>query len=91
MESAAAILAIALKNAALYAEMQNEARRDALTGLFNRSYFLRRIRQDFEASRHDKLSLLIISFDDFRLYNELYTSYEGDAVLRAFGRILEKR
>ncbi len=90
MESAAAILAIALKNAALYAEMQNEARRDALTGLFNRSYFLRHIRQDFEASRHDKLSLLIISFDDFRLYNELYTSYEGDAVLRAFGRILEK-
>jgi diguanylate cyclase (GGDEF)-like protein len=90
LESAVSIVAIAFKNASLYAEMQNEARRDALTGLYNRSYFLRQIKEDFDISRHDKFTLLLLSLDDFRLFNELYGVSEGDIALRTMADILQK-
>lgn len=90
LESAVSIVSIAFKNASLYAEMQNEARRDALTGLYNRSYFLRHVKEDFDISRHDKFSLLLLSLDDFRLFNELYGVAEGDIALRTIADILQK-
>jgi diguanylate cyclase (GGDEF)-like protein/putative nucleotidyltransferase with HDIG domain len=88
LESMSAVLAMALKNASLYSSIENKARRDALTGLFNRGYFEECIRRDFEICRHENLSLLMISFDDFRLYNELYGTQEGDRILCRFGEIL---
>ncbi|MEG2420201.1 MAG: diguanylate cyclase [Oscillospiraceae bacterium] len=90
LESAASIVAIAFKNASLYAEMQNEARRDTLTGLYNRSYFLRQVQEDFRVARDDKFTLLMVSLDDFRLFNELYSTSEGDVMLRTMGDILTK-
>lgn len=90
LESAAAIMAIGFKNASLYAEMQDEARRDVLTGLYNRSYFLRSAEEDFEHARHDKFTLLLISLDDFRLYNELYGSPAGDEMLRVMSDIITR-
>lgn len=84
----AAVLSMALKNASLYAAIENKARRDPLTNLFNRGYFEECIRRDFELCRHDSLSLLMISFDDFHLYNELYGTSEGDRILRRFGEQL---
>lgn len=89
LESMAAVLAMALKNASLYAAIENEARRDTLTGLYNRGYFEECIRRDFELSRHDQMALLIISFDDFHLYNELYGTGEGDRILRSFAGALQ--
>ncbi len=88
LESMAAVLSMALKNASLYAAIENKARRDPLTNLFNRGYFEECIRRDFELCRHDSLSLLMISFDDFHLYNELYGTTEGDRILRRFGEQL---
>lgn len=88
LESAAAILSIAFKNASLYNTLQNEARHDALTELYNRGYFIRKLKQDFPLCAHDCLTVLILSFDDFRLYNELYGVQEGDAMLIAFGEML---
>ncbi|MCI6639980.1 MAG: diguanylate cyclase [Pygmaiobacter massiliensis] len=82
LDSAAAILSIALKNSFLYTEMQQEARLDALTGLYNRGYFSDCIHQQFELARHDTSTLVMISLDNFRLYNELYGIREGDAALR---------
>ncbi len=88
LESAAAILSIALKNASLYTDMQNKARQDSLTGLWNRGYFHERIREAFELSKHDCATLILFSLDDFRLYNELYGSLEGDTALGAFADAL---
>lgn len=90
MESATSIVAIGFKNAVLYNEMQKEARRDPLTGLYNRSYFLRKVGEEFAISRQDKYTLLLISMDDFRLFNELYGSLEGDNVLKTMADILQK-
>lgn len=81
LDSAAAILSIALRNSYMYTEMQKEAREDALTGLYNRGYFTDRMKQEFALAKHDSITLMMINVDDFRLYNELYGIREGDAAL----------
>ena len=88
LESAANIMSIAAKNAMLYQAMQNEAHHDALTGLYNRRHFLSRIKQDFAKAAKSSFTVAIISLDDFRLYNELYGSFQGDRLLQDFSTIL---
>ena len=88
LESTAAVLASALNNAMLYDALEKKAQRDPLTNLYNRSYFQENIAREFELCRKAQLSLLLISFDDFHLYNELYGSAEGDRILKRFGEAL---
>ncbi len=88
MESAAAIVSIGIKNALLYTKMQDEAQRDSLTNLYNRRHFMQKSKQDFELIRCDSLVFVLINFDDFRLYNELYGAPEGDYILKSFAEIL---
>jgi diguanylate cyclase (GGDEF)-like protein/putative nucleotidyltransferase with HDIG domain len=88
IESATAIVSIAIKNAMLYRRIEDEANRDSLTNLYNRRHFIQRIRGDFDAGSVVSMTLAIISFDDFRLYNELYGSYEGDRIIKSFAEIL---
>ncbi len=89
LESAAAVMSIAAKNAMLYSAMQNEAHNDGLTGLYNRRHFLEEIKQNFAKSAKSSYTVAIISLDDFRLFNELYGSFQGDRLLQDFSRILE--
>lgn len=89
MESAAAIVSIAMKNASLYAKMQDESQRDSLTNLYNRRYFMQKVRQDFDVMQFDNMVLILLNFDDFRLYNELYGAHEGDYILKRFAEILQ--
>jgi diguanylate cyclase (GGDEF) domain/uncharacterized domain HDIG len=88
MESASVIVSIAMKNAALYNKMQMESQRDSLTDLYNRRFFLQKVRQDFGLVKSDMLTIVLINFDDFRLYNELYGAHEGDYILKRFADIL---
>lgn len=88
LDSVAAVLAIALNNASLYEALRKKAQFDPLTGLYNRSYFQEVLQKDFALARQAQLSVLIISFDDFRLYNELYGSAEGDRILKRFADAL---
>jgi len=88
LESAGAIVSIAAKNAMLYAAIQEEAHVDALTGLYNRRYFMEQAKKQFDQARMHVFSVVIISLDDFRLYNVLYGSYQGDRALQDFSRIL---
>lgn len=88
LDSVAAVLSIALNNASLYEALRKKAQFDPLTGLYNRSYFQEVLQKDFALARQAQLSVLIISFDDFRLYNELYGSAEGDRILKRFADAL---
>ena len=88
LDSVAAVLAIALNNASLYEALRKKAQYDPLTGLYNRSYFQEVLQNDFTLAHHAQLSVLIISFDDFRLYNELYGAAEGDRILKRFADAL---
>ena len=88
LESAGAIMSISTKNAMLYAAIQEEAYVDALTGLYNRRYFMEHAKKQFEQARMHCFSVIMISLDDFRLYNELYGSHQGDRMLQDFAKIL---
>lgn len=89
LESTAAVLSIALNNAALCEELKRKAHKDPLTNLYNRGYFLENIAKEFALSKHDQITLMIINLDDFRLYNELYGTAEGDRILKRFGEALK--
>lgn len=84
------ILATAVRNAVLYAEMQETAARDKLTGLYNRRLF----EEQFEAAlarstRHgESLTLLVVDLDGLKRINDLGGHPAGDEALRALAEAL---
>ena len=60
------------------------AAHDPLTGLFNRRYFERRLKEESaHARRHKKpFSVVLIDLDHFKLVNDTYGHEEGDRVLK---------
>lgn len=89
LESVTSIVSMALKNATLYEMIQEEAQLDPLTGIYNRRYFRKNLENMFKQWGHDSLTIVLINFDDFHLYNELYGSNDGDAILVSFAKILK--
>jgi two-component system cell cycle response regulator len=57
---------------------------DALTGLYNRRYFERRLREESAHARRHKrpFSLVIVDIDHFKLVNDTYGHEDGDRVLK---------
>lgn len=88
MESAASLVSMAIKSNLMSAKMRDDALRDTLTGLYNRQTFMEKARQEFELAKFSYYALLLISLDDFRLFNELYGSMEADYVLKRLGEVL---
>lgn len=88
LQSLDSISSIAVKNARLYEKAYWEARTDKLTGLLNRTYFYETLNQEYEKNPNQELSLILISLDDFKLYNQLYGSVEGDRALQNAARII---
>ena len=71
--------AYTLRNANLYQTAYRASITDELTSLYNRKNAFERIEQAC-ALGHPK-TLLIFDIDDFKLYNELYGSKEGDELV----------
>ena len=88
LESVSAITAIALKNAQLYSQLEKEAQLDAMTNLYNRRYFTNKLNETIEDKSMSPVSVILFNLDDFRLYNELYGTEEGDIMLQTFADIL---
>lgn len=63
---------------------------DALTGLYNRRYFERRLREELaHAKRHPRpFSLILVDIDHFKLVNDTYGHEDGDRVLRHVAEVL---
>ena len=89
LESVASVAQIAIKNASLYETMQEEAHLDGLTNLYNRRFFTDEFERIFNENIHNNVTFILLSFDDFKLYNELYGSHDGDIILRKFSKILK--
>jgi len=66
--------------------------RDALTGVFNRAYFLERLAGELAyANRHGSdASLLLLDIDHFKKINDTHGHPAGDAVLRSFSGTVRK-
>ncbi|NBK96934.1 MAG: diguanylate cyclase [Erysipelotrichia bacterium] len=86
--SVAAIGAIALENSRMYEKVYLEARSDELTGLINRKYFYEQLHLDYQQYKDKALTLILMSVDDMRLYNQLYGNKEGDVALKKIAYIM---
>ena len=75
--------AIALANARLRAELNDQAQRDSLTQVLNHGTFISQVRQACEqATQANKpVSLIMLDLDDFKRYNDMYGHVIGDQVL----------
>ncbi|MAG13464.1 MAG: hypothetical protein CMN78_02590 [Spirochaetales bacterium] len=63
---------------------------DHLTGLYNKRYFMLRLREEIaRAKRHNQdLSLIFCDIDHFKNVNDNYGHHLGDAILKTVGQIL---
>ncbi|MEO8290140.1 MAG: sensor domain-containing diguanylate cyclase [Gaiellaceae bacterium] len=86
------VVAVAVRNAMLYAEMQELAARDKLTGLYNRRLF----EEQFDAAvarsqrNGEELSLLVVDLDGLKRINDLGGHPAGDDALRGLADALRE-
>lgn len=73
-------------------KLEQQARTDAMTGLYNRRYFLELARHELSRSRRfgSPLALLMIDIDLFKAFNDTYGHDAGDAVIEQMGRIFAR-
>jgi diguanylate cyclase (GGDEF)-like protein len=84
-------IAMSIENSRLYAQAEQRARIDELTGLWNRRHLMERIQ--VEIGRHSRyggaFSLVILDLDSFKAFNDTYGHIEGDRLLKQLGLVLK--
>ena len=65
---------------------------DSLTGLFNRRFFMEKLREEIKRNErfNHPLSIILIDVDDFKTYNDTQGHLKGDDLLRNLATILKK-
>lgn len=73
-----------------HASLLQTSIRDALTRIYNRSYFNEQFRKEFDRARRHRLplSLIMIDVDHFKQYNDAFGHPRGDACLVAVASAL---
>ena len=91
LSGVANLASIALERAMLYRRLKEMAQVDGLTGVFNRRYYERYLRDEFIRSKRLSRSLAMIVFDIdlFKQCNDTYGHECGDKVLRQFAQLLK--
>jgi diguanylate cyclase (GGDEF)-like protein len=84
------VLAVAIRNAMLFAEMQERAERDTLTGLYNRRLFDHELKTALARARRsgEPVSLLVVDVDGLKEINDVGGHGAGDDALRALADAL---
>lgn len=87
------ILGTILNNTKLIEKVSALAITDGLTGLFTKTYFFERLKEEIERAQVNKLSLIIamIDIDHFKTVNDMHGHKAGDVLLRQISDILRKR
>ena len=84
-------VSMAIENAELYANLQDLATIDGLTGVYNRVYFHQKFEEEFNAARtlgYD-LTLVILDIDKFKKFNDTYGHLFGDVVLKSVAQTVK--
>jgi diguanylate cyclase (GGDEF)-like protein len=77
-------ISLALDNTIHHARVEEQARLDSLTGVFNHGFFLKNLaEQAEEVTLHNTtLSLIMLDIDFFKQYNDAYGHLVGDRILK---------
>lgn len=72
-----------LLNVTKFSQAEKSAITDALTSLYNRSYFMQTLKNELNRAQKESkpTSLLIFDIDDFKLFNDSHGHPEGDRIL----------
>jgi diguanylate cyclase (GGDEF)-like protein len=86
------LAAIALNNIRTFEAVSEEAIKDALSGLYNKKYFIEEAteRLHSSASYDFPFSIFIFDIDHFKNYNDRNGHVQGDFVLKELGRLLRE-
>jgi len=81
---------IVMENAELYLKMKEMARKDGLTGIYNRQYFQERLQAEFKEAQKNgwPLSLVMYDIDHFKKFNDMYGHLFGDKVLKSVAEVV---
>lgn len=89
-ETLASQVAVAIENARLYGHVQEQARRDSLTQVFNHGYFIERLYALAEkAQREDPLTLIMLDIDYYKEYNDRFGHVVGDQMLKQIVQVIQ--
>ncbi len=77
-------VSLALDNTVRHAQVEEQARLDSLTGVFNHGYFLQKLEEQTQEalSTNKPLSLIMLDIDYFKLFNDAYGHLVGDRILK---------
>lgn len=75
---------LALDNTIRHAQVEEQARLDSLTDVYNHGYFLKKLGEHAQQAldNHTVLSLIMLDIDYFKQYNDTYGHLVGDKVLK---------
>ena len=91
LSSLAQHVTLALENSVRHAQVEEQARLDSLTGVYNHGYFLKKLAEQAAASISSKtpLSLIMLDIDYFKVYNDTYGHLVGDQILTSLCDIVK--
>ena len=77
-------VSLALDNTIRHAQVEEQARLDSLTGVFNHGYFLKKLEEHAQQAleTNTPLSLIMMDIDYFKQFNDTYGHLVGDRILR---------
>jgi diguanylate cyclase (GGDEF)-like protein len=83
---------LALDNTIQHAQVEEQARLDSLTGVYNHGYFLKRLAEQAEELSLTKtpLSLIMLDIDYFKQYNDTFGHLVGDRILNALCTVIKQ-
>jgi diguanylate cyclase (GGDEF)-like protein len=85
LTSIAGQAALALENAKLHAQVNEQAQRDSLTGAYNHGTFIDKLHSMVRQANVNRqtVALIMLDIDRFKQYNDTYGHMVGDDVLRS--------
>jgi diguanylate cyclase (GGDEF)-like protein len=88
MGAAAALLAVAIRNAQLFADVRDDSVKDALTGCYNRAHAMEVLETELARSNRNgqPVSIVLFDVDQFKGINDRHGHLCGDSVLAAVGQ-----
>jgi diguanylate cyclase (GGDEF)-like protein len=92
LSSLAQHITLALDNTIRHAQVEEQARLDSMTGVYNHGYFLKKLGEQAEESILNKtpLSLIMLDIDYFKQYNDTFGHLVGDRILNALCASIKK-